>query len=178
MKGIVFTEFIEMIEKEHGIAVTENIIESAAVPNSGAYTSVGNYPHKEMVDLIVALSKQTGQSAEDLMIKYGRYLFGRLAKQYPSMVDGFNDPFSILEQIHSHIHVEVKKLYPDTNPPSLIAKRVSNNELHLIYSSHRRMAPVAEGLILGCGDYYNISLKISKKMIDVEKQVVEFIITK
>ena len=57
MKGMIFTEFLEMVENAYGWEVQENIIDAAALPNDGAYTAVGTYDHQELVSLVVALSK-------------------------------------------------------------------------------------------------------------------------
>ena len=41
MKGLVFTEFLEMVESKWGLATVDRVIQGAALPNNGAYTSVG-----------------------------------------------------------------------------------------------------------------------------------------
>jgi len=38
MKGMVFTEFIEFVEREFGFDVVDAMIEKSNVPNGGAYT--------------------------------------------------------------------------------------------------------------------------------------------
>lgn len=43
MKGVVFTEFIEMVEGRFGLAMVDRIIEAAQLPSSGVYTAVGTY---------------------------------------------------------------------------------------------------------------------------------------
>ena len=62
MKGIVFTEFLDLVEAKFGYEVVDHIIQESKLPNEGAYTGVGTYPHGEMV----ALGKQPGILAEDL----------------------------------------------------------------------------------------------------------------
>jgi hypothetical protein len=56
MKGVVFTEFLEMVEGRFGLAMADRIIEAAQLPSSGAYTAVGTYDYTEMVHLVNALS--------------------------------------------------------------------------------------------------------------------------
>ncbi|MBA2648463.1 MAG: hypothetical protein H0U75_02495 [Legionella sp.] len=41
MKGIILTEFLEMVEVMFTAEMVENIIEDANLPNNGAYTDVG-----------------------------------------------------------------------------------------------------------------------------------------
>ena len=78
MKGIVFREFIEMVENEFSYEIADAIIAASELSTAGAYTSVGTYPHTEMVSLVVNLSKQTGQPVPALLNHFGRHLFKRL----------------------------------------------------------------------------------------------------
>ena len=47
MKGVVFTEFIEMVEDKFSADIADQIIEEADLPSGGVYTSVGTYDHAE-----------------------------------------------------------------------------------------------------------------------------------
>ena len=60
MKGIVFTEFLEMIEARHDGDFVDDLIVTAGLPHDGAYTAVGTYPHTEMVALVVRYSAMAG----------------------------------------------------------------------------------------------------------------------
>jgi predicted homoserine dehydrogenase-like protein len=60
MKGIVFTEFLDMVETTISADAVDDVIEAAGVPSGGAYTAVGTYDHKEMVSLVGALSEVSG----------------------------------------------------------------------------------------------------------------------
>ena len=54
---MIFTEFLDMIDEEHGLAAKHAIISQSGLPNSGAYTSVGDYDVHELVRLVVATSE-------------------------------------------------------------------------------------------------------------------------
>lgn len=86
MKGMVFTEFLEMVEGEHGLGMLDRIIRAALLPNGGAYTAVGRYDHGELLRLVTALSEATGSSVSELARQYGEHLFGRFAAGYPQVV--------------------------------------------------------------------------------------------
>ena len=49
MKGMIFTEFLDMVEERFGLAVADRIIEAGGSSTGGAYTAVGTYDHREMV---------------------------------------------------------------------------------------------------------------------------------
>ena len=69
MKGIVFSEFIEMVEEKFSPEVMDEVIEaaSAKLDSAGSYTSVGVYDHLELVELVTELSRTTGITVGDLV---------------------------------------------------------------------------------------------------------------
>jgi len=56
MKGIVFTEFLEMVEETFGLETVDYIIYKSELKSEGIYTSVGTYDFFEMLILISNLS--------------------------------------------------------------------------------------------------------------------------
>lgn len=148
MKGIVFTEFLEMVEQEIDLEMVDQLIESSAVASKGIYTAVGTYPHTELRELITQLSLKTNTPPAVLLKKFGRHLFPRFAKAYPSFFKDLHSTFGFLECLDSYIHVEVRKLYPDAELPVFTPRLVGEN-MHLVYSSPRCMADFAEGLMRG-----------------------------
>lgn len=70
MKGVVFTEFMEMVEARMGLDMLDHIITEAALPNDGAYSSVGTYDHAELLRLVTALSNATGLSTSQLIFMF------------------------------------------------------------------------------------------------------------
>ena len=150
MKGIVFTEFLEMVEEKIGYEVTENMIENANLPSKGACTAVGTYDHKEMYSLIGELHKSTKIPVPDLMHTYGYHLFGALAKAYAPMLSSITSAFDMLKSVDQYIHVEVRKPYPDAELPQFEIEHIDDKRLVMIYTSERRMSDVASGLIVGC----------------------------
>jgi hypothetical protein len=150
MKGIVFTEFLEMVERKFSPELADRIIERAELASGGVYTTVGTYDHAEMIKLVSCLSKETGIGTADLMRFFGEYMFGRFFVLYPKYFDGINSSFSFLEKIEDYIHVEVRKLYPEAELPTFACDEPQPGSLRLTYRSTRPFAPLAEGLIRGC----------------------------
>lgn len=60
MKGMVFTQFLDMVEAEFSPEVTDKIIVQAGLPSGGSYTSVGTYDHSEIVALVAQQSQEIG----------------------------------------------------------------------------------------------------------------------
>lgn len=175
MKGIIFTEFLTMVESKFSLDTVDEIIEVSEVPNQGAYTAVGTYSHKEMNALVGALSKKTGMSMSDLLIAFGEYLFETLAKSYPHFINEAKGLLDFLESIEKYIHIEVKKLYPDAELPRFHSQYLDQVTLELIYQSERHYGDLAEGLIKGAIKHYKSGKLISKENLSDGK--VKFIVT-
>ena len=52
MKGIVFTEFLDLVEDKFGLEMVDKIIQSSDLESGGIYTSVGTYKFSEMLQLV------------------------------------------------------------------------------------------------------------------------------
>jgi len=164
MRGLVFTEFLEMVEEVHSPDMVDAIIAEAAPPNGGAYTAVGSYPAQEMGALVGALSRQSGQPAPELLRGFGSHIFNRFAILYPAFFEGITDTFRFLESIESVIHIEVLKLYPDAELPSVLAERSTEDGMQVTYKSPRCMADFAEGLIEGAASHFGERIDIQRSL--------------
>ena len=178
MKGIIFTEFLDMVEDAVGYETVDQLITENDLPSNGVYTSIGTYDHSEMVILLMALSKKTSISVSELLHAFGQYMFGTFEKNYASFLDAAPDAFSFLESIEKYIHVEVKKLYPDAELPRFETKRVQGNTLEMIYYSDRRMSDFALGLIEKAMQYYEEEVTIDRKFIKGDGSEVLFTISR
>ena len=150
MKGIVFTEFLEMVEAKFSSDLVDRIVEGAEIRSGGAYTSVGTYDHVEMLRLVDCLSREIGIDSQELMRVFGEHLFARFYILYPKYFHGIETSFDFLTKIENYIHVEVHKLYPEAELPTFKRDTSQPGCLHLTYRSTRPFASLAEGLIRGC----------------------------
>jgi len=161
MKGMVFTEFLEMVESKFSADMVDDIIDDANLPNGGAYTAVGTYDHAELVAMVVALSKRTDIAVPALVQVFGEHLFGRFHALYPSFFQGVTSALDFLEGIESVIHTEVRKLYPDAQLPQFECTR-SDDGLQMLYSSPRHFGDLAEGLIKGAVAHFGDVLQVTR----------------
>lgn len=165
MKGIVFNEFLEMVENKFGFQTSDSIITKSNLPTNGVYSSVGTYDYKELVSLVVELSKETNIPVPDLLKVYGEYLFTIFEKNYSIFFDGVDNLFLFLSRIEDIIHVEVKKLYPDAELPKFETLIVNEKEMHLTYYSNKALYDFADGLIRGAANYYKVTINVEKTLI-------------
>lgn len=179
MKGVVFTEFLEMAEARFSLRVLDAVLTAVSPASGGQYTSVGTYPHEELVALLMALSKQTGTPPGALLKDFGAHLFARFFETHPAFFAGVRDAFALLKSVEGYIHVEVKKLYPDAELPSLVCKDDGPGRLLLTYRSPRRLADLAEGLITACAQHYGQQLTLEREDLSAGKgEVVRFTLTR
>ena len=161
MKGVVFTEFLEMVEERFSPEMADRIIENSELASGGAYTTVGTYDHDEMIQLVSRLSDETGISAAELLRSFGIHLFGRFQVMFPKYFEGISSSFDFLQVVDRYIHVEVLKLYPDAELPSFDCDPSHPGCLQMTYQSTRPFAALAEGLIRGCVAHYGEAVDIT-----------------
>ncbi len=174
MKGIVFTEFMEMVESKFGLEMVDTIIENGHLASEGIYTSVGTYDFNEMVSLITQLSKETQIAAGDLIYTFGLYLFDSLGKAHPEVIQSYHSPLGLLYSIEDHIHVHVKKLYPDAELPTFKILQKTDTSISMIYCSSRGLYRLAQGLIEKTFAHFNGSAIISYELLKEDGTEVKF----
>ena len=163
MKGVVFREFIEMVETTFSAEIADQIIEASDLSTGGAYTSVGTYHHDEMVQLVVQLSAATGIPVPTLLHAFGKHLLGRFAVMYPRHFAGRTSTFDLLEVLDNKIHVEVRKLYPDAELPVFDHTFTGPGTMAFVYRSKRPFADLASGLIAGCIEHFEESIEVTRE---------------
>lgn len=163
MKGLVFSELIEMVEDQLGLDVADCMIEGAPTKNHGAYTSVGTYDHEDLIQLVGSLSKVTGTPAADLVKSFGRYLFVRLSKLYPQFFASVDSTLDFLPSVENFVHVEVLKLYPDAELPTFEWETDDSDLFHMTYRSKRPFADLAEGMLLACIEHFQDQLSLTRE---------------
>lgn len=96
MKGVVFDEFVAMVEERFSLETADRIIGASQLSTGGAYTSVGTYDHHELFELVRRLSDETGHSVPELLHTFGAYLFKRFCHLYPQYIGNHHSTFSLL----------------------------------------------------------------------------------
>lgn len=174
MKGIIFTEFLAMVEEKFSLDMVDHLIDHSNLDSGGAYTSVGTYSHLEMNALVANLSKETNIPMSELLKIFGMYLFKTLSTNYPTFVNKPKNVIEFLSSIETYIHVEVKKLYPDAELPKFKSDFLDEKTLELTYSSERHYGDLAEGLIIGSIDFFKNGRLVKRE--DLPNKSVKFTI--
>ena len=178
MKGIVFTEFLELVEDKFGLEMVDNIITSSTLESDGVYTAVGTYSFSEMLQLLTHLSENTGISIDNLLLVYAEHFFSVIENSYPGLLATYNDPIEMISSIENHIHVEVRKIYPDAELPTFEVVEKTENSLVLIYTSSRAMHHFGLGLMNKTFAHFNATATIDLQKIKEDGTEVRFVINK
>lgn len=176
MKGIVFTEFLEMVESQFGLETVDTIIDSSDLASGGAYTAVGTYEFGEMLQLVTHLSRVSQLPVNDLLYAFGLYLFEGLSKAHPEVVSSYQNPLSLLYSIEDHIHIQVKKLYPDAELPTFKILERTDYSLTMIYSSSRGLYALAHGLIKKTFEHFQKQVDVAMDLLNEQGTEVKFTI--
>jgi hypothetical protein len=163
MKGMVFTEFFELVDEQFSMETSERLIEMSDLPSLGVYTSVGTYDRREMVALVSNLSTLTGVPVSDLLKAFGRHLFYRFTIKFPEFFEGVGSTIEFLPRVEDVVHLEVRKLYADAELPTFSCTAPRPGTMVMVYRSQTNLPDLAEGLLLACIEHFGEPLKISRE---------------
>ncbi len=172
MKGMIFTEFLELVEEKFGLEVYDQMLENAG--DEGIYTSVGSYNHLDLVKLIVELSKLTNIPIGTLQEVFGENAFTTLLNSLPLQENLGDDTFTFLQTVETYIHKEVIKLYPDATPPRFEFHTITESRMVMDYFSARCMGSVCLGLIKGCAKHFNEDIDVTMQLVNGKEDHVQF----
>ncbi len=153
MKGIILSEFVEFLEETVGPDHAQAIIDNSGVSSGGAYSRVGRYDYQELIQLLTQAVTDTEHDAAFLLQSFSDHLFSVFKRDYQVFFEGVSSAAEMLSQIDNHIHVEVKKLYPDAELPKF-EYRSDGQQFTLDYKSPRPLAAVAHALVNACIKYF------------------------
>lgn len=160
MKGMIFNHFEGMITHVLGADAWERLLaESPLETCEGYFVGPKTYPDADLFALVTTASKITGQPIDELLTAFGRYLFPALVGQYPMFVKPGMTAKSLLLSVDKVIHVEVRKLHPDTILPTLRYEDPAADRLTILYRSPRRLCDLAGGLIEAVGSHFKETIE-------------------
>ena len=161
MKGIIFNLLELFVDQEVGPGAFDDAIDSSDLSSDGIYVGPKTYPDEDLLALVGYFSEKLDIPAFDLVRTVGRFCLPQLAARFPSFVEGHEHPKTFLLTVHGVIHVEVRKLMEKTKLPHFSYDDPASDRLTMYYHSERKLCALAEGLILGTGDYFKSSITIS-----------------
>lgn len=120
-------------------------------------------PRADLRGLLGRLPRPAGLTDEELLRRFGRRLFPRFAALYPAVFAGVRSWRELLLGTLPSVHEELQKLVPEAEFPTLTCRRLSPESVEIDYRSPRDLGPLAEGMLLGCLDYFGASGAVSRE---------------
>lgn len=139
MKGLLFTELLEMVEEDFGYSTANAIVLGAPLSSGGVYTASRSYHRTEMSVLFEQLQRHTRLPAEHLSAAFGRHLGKRITQAYPQHKTYVHRIFTM---IGKRCTTPVFQ-YVSTGPASLT----------VLYNPYAKTACLTDGLLKGYLDY-------------------------
>jgi predicted hydrocarbon binding protein len=161
MHGIIFSELKKYVDARFG-GETWNTLLTESGLGSKLYMSVREYPDQEAVALVTTASKKTGKPAAAILEDFGDFISDDLLAMYPTLVKPSWKTLELLDNVEETIHTVVRARHPGAQPAQITCTRTGPNEVVVMYSSARRMCPVAKGIIAGLGRHFNQRLSTTE----------------
>ncbi len=164
MKGIIFNLLEKYVIENFGDDVMEGIYEKAEF-TSDAPPFVGpvTYPDSDLFAILNILTKKTNLSLDNLIYKFGKYVFPTLAVRYPVFFENVNSTLGFLKKVNDIHYIEVMKLYEDATPPTFRIEEINQDNIKFHYNSHRKLCKLVEGLLDGVADYFGEKISYSQQ---------------
>lgn len=135
---------------------------SSVFCGTARYLPTGVYDDADAVAVLQAIADGIDEPLPGLLPRFGEFLAPHLIKIAGPLVDPTWRSLDIIEHTEPLIHAMVRKSQPGAEPPVLEALRVGVDELHLVYSSRRRLCRLAAGVIRGVGRHFGETLELDE----------------
>jgi hypothetical protein len=161
MHGLIFTELQKYVNNKFDYSTWKALLEKADLKGK-LYVPTQIYPDSDVLKIVEAASKATKIPQSDILEDFGKFMVPDLLKIYSTSVKPEWKTLDMLENIEGTIHRAVRQRAPGATPPSLVCTRLAPNRVEIVYSSERKLCPLALGLIKGVAQHYQETVNISE----------------
>lgn len=158
MKGIIFNLLEDFIVDGWGEERFEHVMAGCPLHTKTAFVGPGTYPDSDLFAIVERTTAELGVDTPTALRAFGRYAMPKLAARFEVFVRDHQHPKSFLCTLDSVIHVEVRKLFENAEPPRIWFEDPAPRELVLHYHSKRQLCALFEGLLDGTADYFGVPL--------------------
>jgi len=137
-------------------------VQSSTSTTTSKYLASGVYPDSDAVAILTAIAETAGRPLPVILDEFGRFLAPHLLRVARTVVDPGWRTLDLIENTEMLMHAMIRSTNPGAAPPVLEAVRHAPDELHLVYSSERRLCPLAVGLMHGFAAHYGETIAIDE----------------
>lgn len=162
MHGLIFFYLQKYADVAASGSTSWKGIQSSTSTTTSKFLASGVYPDADAVAILTAISETTGRPLPVILDEFGRFLAPNLLKVARTVVDPAWRTLDLIENTEMLIHAMIRTTNPGATPPVLEVVRHAPDEIHLVYSSARRLCPLAVGLMHGFADHYRETITIEE----------------
>ena len=158
MYGLVNKALQEMVEKQFGTAIWQEVRSAAAIKED-VFISLDAYPDEVTYRLVGAVCAVTGREASSVLHEFGRHwVLDTAAQHYGHLLQASGRSFRDFLLALPNFHARVSLMMPRLIPPEFACEELGEGHLILHYRSSRvGLQPFVEGLIHGLADLYKVN---------------------
>ena len=162
MHGLIFFYLQKFANVAAAGSTSWQGVRASLATSTAKYLPSGVYPDVDAVRIITTIAEMSGRSLPAILEEFGQFLAPHLLKVAGTHVDPSWRTLDLIEHTELIIHAMVRQTTPGAAPPVLETVRESPDELHLIYTSARRLCPLAVGLMRGIAAHYGETITIKE----------------
>ena len=163
MHGMIFSELQNYAETKHGRGTWNALLKKAGL-KSRVYLAVREYPDADMVALVLAASAMTGLPVSAVLEDFGNFIVPSLMSLYRHLLKPEWRAIDVIDHTEGTIHSVVRVKNHGAKPPQLKTKRLSPDEVLLVYTSPRQMCALAIGIGTGLGQHFHENIEAKQTM--------------
>lgn len=179
MKGFIFTNFIDFVEKSFGLEMVDDMISNSDLKSEGIYTAFNSYEFSELQSMLNYVCTKSGLKPELALEEFGKFVFPYLMGKHSYIIENYEDPLDLISGIENHIHIEVKKIYEDAELPKFTLVEKTEKQIIIIYQSKKGLTFFAIGLIKQTLNHFKVkgSVSITEIVNGKDNNAVKFTVT-
>ena len=160
MYGMVNQAVRGLVLDVFGADAWRDISQKAESPEE--FASLESYDDEVTYNLVSAASEVLALSPVDVLQSFGKYWIHHIAsKHYADLMSKTGTSFERFVSNLDHMHSRIQATFPDYKPPSFRVKTLEAGLLQVDYYSERvGLLPFVEGLFMGLGEYFEMTLRI------------------
>lgn len=162
MHGLIFFYLQKFADEASKGSTSWDALRSSVATSTSKYLPSGVYPDADAVHLLQSIAQSAGRPLPTILEQFGEFLAPHLVKVAGTHIDPSWHTLDLIEHTERIIHAMIRSANPGAAPPVLETVRQSPNELHLVYTSARRLCPLALGLMRGMAKHYGEEVSIEE----------------
>ncbi len=159
MHGIVFTEFQHFIEKGSREGRWHDVLHGAKLDRR-VYASIRHYPDEDFFAIVGSASRALNKPVDEIVEDFGVFIAPDLLGMYAVLIKPHWRTLDVIENTEAVIHSVVRVKQAGADPPQLKGRRVSPDEIELVYDSPRKLCRLAKGIVRGISAHFGENIQI------------------